>query len=110
MPAGERLGDRAGVHPCTAHRPLSADPWVLTVAGCSCTTFPNRIVQLGRQVILWFRMKGTLTTLCSEASKALTRWDPNHLNLSRHWGSVGSEPSRSLPLCVLCSTSRFYCV
>lgn len=48
MPTCERLGDRAGVHPCTAHRPLPADRRVLTVTGCSCSTFLNLIVQICR--------------------------------------------------------------
>jgi hypothetical protein len=32
MPACERLGDRAGVHPCTVHRPLPADQGAQSLA------------------------------------------------------------------------------
>lgn len=51
MPACERLDDRAGVHPCTAHRAWPAAHRVLTVTGCACSTFPNAIVQ----ICGWFR-------------------------------------------------------
>jgi hypothetical protein len=58
-------------------------------------------------------MEGTLVPLCGD-TRHWPLWGPNHLNLRRHWG--GGERSQegafqvSPSVCVLCSTSWFYCV
>ena len=57
MSACEWFDGRAGVHPCTAHRPLQQQA-------------VQSIPEWTLQVILWFRMEGTLVPLCGSANKA----------------------------------------
>lgn len=64
MPACERLGDRAGVHPCTVHRPLPADQ-----GARSCWLFMQYLLELDcadLQAVPWYRMEGTLVPLFSD--------------------------------------------
>lgn len=78
MPACEHLDDRAGVHPCTAHRHLPADPVCLQQQAVQYTP------EWSLQVISWFRTEGTLVPLCSSNTKYRHQWCLNHLNLSKH--------------------------
>lgn len=53
MPAGEFLDDRAGVHPCTAHRRLPADQLVLTAAACASSELRCAALRVTRGKGLW---------------------------------------------------------